>query len=81
MPEAKSRMKASIKERIRELCGMYIALSSYVPDEDADYIAELYGKPEGRRVRRIFKKMLKDMRRLTREIKEFDPFELPTDAS
>lgn len=78
LPEAKSRMKAALKERIRELCGAYIALSSYVPDEDADYIAGLYGKPEGRRVRRIFKKMLKEMRRLTREIREFDPFELPT---
>lgn len=74
LPEAKSRMKVAIKERIRELYGMYIALASYIPDEDADYIAGLYGEPKGRRVKRISRKMLKEIQRLTKEIREFDPF-------
>ena len=78
LPEAKSRMKDAIKERIRELCGAYIALSSYVSDEDADYIAGLYGEPQGLRVKSIFRKMLKETRQLTKEIREFDPFDIST---
>ena len=32
LPEAKSRMKLALKERIRELVGAYIALASFIPD-------------------------------------------------
>lgn len=79
LPEAKSRMKLALKERIRELVGAYIALASFIPDEAADHVAGLHGDPDTQRVRRIFKKMLKEMRRLEREIRAFDPFDLPTD--
>lgn len=78
LPESKRNLKRAIKERIQLLCASYISLASFIPDDDADYVAGLHGDPNARRVRRIFKKMLKDMRRLEREIRSFDPFELPT---
>lgn len=74
LPEAKINIKNGIKERIRELCGAYIALSSYIPDEDADYVAGLRGKPSGRRLKRIFRNVLREMKSLENEIREFDPF-------
>ncbi|MFZ2150134.1 MAG: hypothetical protein WAV15_03165 [Minisyncoccia bacterium] len=74
LPESKARIKRAIKERIRLLTASYISLASFVPDEDADYAAGLYGEQSKERLTRIFRKVLKETNRLEKEMRDFDPF-------
>lgn len=75
LPTSKSKLKASIKERIRVLCGVYIALASFVPDEDIEF---LMLHTDHKRQKQVFNKILREMKKNRREIKEFDPLELST---
>lgn len=75
LPTSKSKLKASIKERIRVLYGAYIALASFIPDEDIEF---LMMHTDHKRQRRIFARILKEMEKNRREIKEFQPLELST---
>jgi hypothetical protein len=77
LPESKARIKRAIKERIRMLTASYISLASFVPDEDADYVAGLHGEQNETRLLRIFRKVLKETNKLEKEMKNFDPFDLP----
>ena len=68
LPASKDAMKESIKERIRLLCGMYISLATYVCDEDFKTL--ITGSK--RQKRAIYKKMVRDMDVLRKEIKDFE---------
>lgn len=78
LPESKARLKRGIKERIQLLTASYISLASFVADEDADYVAGLYGKTNKRKVKRIFNKVIREMNALEKEMRNFDTFKLPT---
>ena len=78
LPESKLNLKQAIKDRIRELCAAYISLASFIPDEDADYLLGLHGEQKKKRSIKIMMRVLKEMDKLEREIREFDPFDLPT---
>ena len=75
LPESKVRLKRAIKERIQLLVAAYISLASFVTDEDADYVAGLYGKVTKKKVRRVYAKVIYEIKKLEAEIKSFDPFE------
>lgn len=77
LPESKSNLKRAIKDRIRVLCASYISLASFIPDEDAEYLLGLHGEQKGKRSIKIMMRMLKEMDKLEKEIREFDPFDLP----
>lgn len=74
LPESKSKLKRAIKERIRLLCASYISLASFIPDEDAEYLLGLHGKQKKKRSVKIMMRMLKEMDKLEKEIRAFDPF-------
>ena len=76
LPESKSNLKRAIKDRIRVLCASYISLASFIADEDAEYLLGLHGEQKGKRPIKIMVRMLKEMDRLEKEIREFDPFDL-----
>lgn len=78
LPESKPNLKRAIKERIQLLCASYISLASFIPDEDAEYLLGLRGEPTKKRPRKIMARMIAEMERLEREIRAFDPFDLPT---
>lgn len=72
LPESKEYVKRAIKERIQQLAAYYVSLATFVPDDDADYAAGLYGEPNKKRVRRIFVRVICEMDRLEKEIREFE---------
>lgn len=72
LPGSKRRLKLEIKERIRLLYGAYIALASFVPDEEAELVS--HRKGFGKRERVILKRVCKDMEKNRRELSDFDPF-------
>ena len=79
LPESKANLKRSIKERIRLLVAAYIALASFVPDDDYEYVNSVLWnekRPDKKQEQRIFRKMLKEMDKLREEIKNFNPFEI-----
>ena len=76
LPESKSNLKRAIKERIQLLCASYISLASFLPDEDAEYLLGLHGEQKKKRSIKIMMKMLKEMDKLEKEIRNFDPFSL-----
>lgn len=78
LPESKSNLKRAIKDRIRFLCASYISLASFIPDEDAEYLLGLHGEQKKKRSIKIMMRMLKEMDELEREMRDFDPFDLPT---
>jgi len=74
LPESKRNLKRAIKERIQLLCASYISLASFIPDEDAEYLLGLHGEQKKKRSIKIMMRMLKEMDKLEKEIREFDPF-------
>ena len=70
LPASKDAMKASIKERIQLLCGLYISLASYINDDDFKLLIE--GKK--RHKRRIYRQIANDLKDLTEEIRKIDLF-------
>ncbi len=78
LPESKSKLKRAIKERIQLLCASYISLASFLPDEDAEYLLGLHGEQKKKRSIKILMRMMKEMDKFEKEIRNFDPFELPT---
>ena len=81
LPESKSNLKRAIKDRIRVLCASYISLASFIPDEDVEYLLGLRGEQKGKKPIKIMIRMIKEMDKLEKEIREFDPFDLPTGLS
>ena len=75
LPESKRNLKRAIKERIQLLCASYISLASFIPDEDAEYLLGLHGEQKKKRSIKIMMRMMKEMDRLEKEIREFDPFD------
>lgn len=69
LPASKEAMKASIKERIQLLNGMYISLASYINDDDFKLLIE--GKKKHKR--RISKQIAKDIDLLAEEIRNHKP--------
>lgn len=78
LPESKSNLKRAIKDRIRVLCASYISLASFISDEEVDYMLGLFGERNMKRSRKIVTRMIHDMNRLEKEIREFDPFDVST---
>lgn len=76
LPESKANLQRAIKDRIRELCAAYISLASFLPDEDANLLLD--PKQSKKRARKIMRRMIWEMDKFEREIRVFDPFELPT---
>ncbi|HUC88916.1 MAG TPA: hypothetical protein VMR49_02700 [Candidatus Paceibacterota bacterium] len=74
LPESKSKLKRAIKDRIRLLCASYISLASFIPDEDAEYLIGLHGEQKKKRSIKIMMRMMKEMDKLEKEIRNFDPF-------
>lgn len=74
LPEAKIKLKESIKERIRHLAGAYVALAVYVDDDDLLY-AEKY--PKSKKTRGIYLKVIEDMETAHREMRRFKIMEEP----
>lgn len=76
LPTSKAKLKRSIKERIRFLGGAYISLASFVSDEDVDFLIESFGSKSKKKMKRkaiIYKKIIKEMEKLEKEIKAFRP--------
>ena len=78
LPESKANLKRAIKDRIRVLCASYISLASFIPDEEVDYMLGLLGERSKKWSRKIATRMIHDMDKLEKEIREFDPFDLPS---
>lgn len=85
LSEPKSDLKKSIMERISFLASCYVSLATFVDDDDVEFLLSdtslSTDKKKLAKVSRIYKKVLKDMEAFKAEIREFDPFELPTDGS
>jgi len=79
LPESKRHLKMAIKERIRLLVASYISLASFIPDDDVDFLENGDTKKRKGKVIRIYNRVFKDFEKMRKEIKTFDPFELPTD--
>lgn len=79
LPESKRNLKRAIKEGIQVLYASYISLASFIPDEDVEYLLGLRGEPDKERSAEIMARLMKEMDELEREIRDFDPFDLPTE--
>lgn len=77
LPESKKHLKLAIKQRIRLLAGAYISLASFIDDDLVDFLEESDTESEETREKtsRIYKEVLKNMRRFRKEIRKFDPFD------
>lgn len=81
LPSSKSRMKRAIKERIRILVAGYISLATFVDDDSVDFLEFSTGSDDKEIIKKksmIYKEVIKSMDRLEKEMRDFDPFELPT---
>ena len=78
LPESKANLKRAIKDRIRVLCASYISLASFIPDEDVEYLLGLHGEQRGKKPIKIMMRMIREIDKLEKEIREFDPFNIPT---
>ena len=78
LPESKANLKRAIEDRIRVLCASYISLASFIPDEEVDYMLGLLGERNKTLSRKIVTRIIHDMDKLEKEIREFDPFDLPS---
>jgi len=70
LPASVDATKASIKERIQTLYAAYIALASYIPDND--YWEAL---DDETKLREVYQKILKRMEEYREEIENFKPLE------
>lgn len=68
LPEAKIKLKTSIKERIRHLAGVYTSLAVYVDDDDLLY-AEKY--PKSKKTKKIYLKVIEDIETAQNEMRRF----------
>ena len=75
LPESKRNLKRAIKERIQLLCASYISLASFIPDKDAEYLLGLHGEQKNKRSIRIMMRVINEMDRLEKEIREFKPLD------
>ena len=71
-------MKIAIKERIRTLVAGYISLATFIDDESVDFLEANIGITDKEIIKkksRIYKKVIKDIESLEKEISEFNPME------
>ena len=68
LPEPKAKIKQAIKERIRLLAGAYISLAGFVDDDDIRFAEN---NPKSKKTRAIYLKVLEDMERAKKEMREF----------
>ena len=73
LPASKRKLKESIKDRIRLLCGAYISLASFVPDDDTELF--LNDKGSKKKKMTVLKRVLQDMEKNINEIETFRPLE------
>ncbi len=74
LPTSKVKLKRSIKERIRLLASAYISLASFVSDENVDFLIESFqskDKKEVKKKSKLYKKVIKEMESLKKEMREF----------
>ncbi len=71
LPDTKSHLKKAIKERMRILCGAYISLGTFIPDDDL----ELFRKSKKFR-KMMYEKIFDEMEKMKKEIRDFDPLSL-----
>lgn len=80
LSEPKSALKQSIRERIAFLSSCYVALATFVDDDDVDFLLNDLAAPTDKeklkKVSRIYKKVLRDMEAFRDEIRKSDPFEV-----
>ena len=62
----KRQIKTALKERIRGLVGAYVSLATFVEDEEVLGILD-----DPRRSKRVYRKVLGDIEKNSREVKEF----------
>ncbi len=79
LPESKANLQRAIKDRIRELYASYISLASFLSDEDVNLLLD--PQQNKKRARKIIRRMVWEMDKFEREIRAFNPFELPTDGA
>jgi hypothetical protein len=68
LPEPKAKIKQAIKDRIRLLAGAYISLAGFVDDDDIRFAED---NPKSKKIRTIYLKVLEDMERAEKEMREF----------
>lgn len=68
LPEPKVKIKQAIKDRIRMLAGAYISLAGFIDDDDIWFTEN---NPRSKKTRAIYLKMLEDMERAQKEMREF----------
>jgi hypothetical protein len=68
LPEPKAKMKKALKDRMRYLAASYISLATFVDDEDVEIV---FKSRTSKRSKEIFQKVLKDIERAQRQMKQF----------
>lgn len=68
LPEPKAKIKQAIKDRIRMLAGAYISLAGFIDDDDIRFAED---NPKSKKTRAIYLKMLEDIERAQKEMREF----------
>lgn len=72
LSESKKSLKKAIKERIKLLAASYISLATFIDDDLLDSAEE---SQDEKQIKKIYKRVLKDMEKLRKEMEDFEIFD------